>query len=213
MKKDITFAIAALILVFTVLSVRAHSTPLVRDNHIDWSSRADRLIDVEDWQGLLDLGLKWTERESANALAWFSLGMAYGNLERYNDAIEAYRQGVYFAPDSFVGWYDLGNSYGQANRYNDAITAYAQATKIDPNNIDALVNLGHAYIQVDRYEDAVEIFSRTSKMDPGNKRIWNNLAIAYFLSGNKTAAEGAARELRRLDPIQAEKVLGVIKSP
>ena len=209
----IVSAATAMILLISVLLVPAVGySPTTQGDHTDWSTVADRLIEAEDWQGLLDLSVRWTQHEPENATAWFDAGMAYGNLERYREAAEAYRKGVELSPDSSSGWYDLGNSYGLTDRYDDAIAAYVEAIRLDPDNLDALINLGHAYIQVDRYDKAIQIFHRARSIDPASARVWNNLAIAYFLAGNKAEALHAVLELKRLDPTQAEKVQRVINA-
>jgi len=82
---------------------------------------------MKDWQGLLEWCLKWTKSEPENADAWHSLGGAYGYLNRYNDAVEAYRQAIKINPENADAWHNLGVAYYKLNRYNDAIEAYRQA--------------------------------------------------------------------------------------
>jgi len=205
-------AIAFLVLALAAPVALAYS-PATKRSHTDWSAQADRLIEAEDWQGLLDLSQRWAEHEPQEATAWFDQGMAYGNLHRYDEAIEAYRRGLKLYPDSSAAWFDLGNSYGMKDRYDQAIGAYTEAFRIDPRNLDILVNLGHAYIQVDRYDNAIQMLDRASRIDPTSVRVWNSLAIAFFLKGDKAAARNAALKLKRLDPHQADRVLKVISSP
>jgi len=205
-------AIALLAFALAAPAIYAYS-PTTKSGRVDWPAQADMLIEAEDWQGLLDLSQRWAEREPQNPTARFDEGMAYGNLRRYDEAIEAYRRGLKLYPGSSAAWFDLGNSYGMKDRYAEAIEAYTEAARIDPRNLDILVNLGHAYIQVDRYDNAIQMLDRASRIDPTSVRVWNNLAIAFFLKGDKAAARNAALKLKRLDPHQADKVLKVISSP
>ena len=64
----------------------------------EWLKRAIALEQMKDWQGMLDWCRKWTKSEPKNADAWYNLGIAYVNLNRYNDAIEAYRQALRINP-------------------------------------------------------------------------------------------------------------------
>ena len=77
--------------------------------------------------------------------AWYNLGVAYINLNRYNDAIEAYRQALRINPEDADAWNNLGIAYRHLNRYNDAIEAYRQALRINPEYAAAWYNLGVAY--------------------------------------------------------------------
>ena len=56
--------------------------------------KALELEEAEDWNGLLVHVQKWTKAESENSIAWYVLGIAYGNLDRHDDAIAAYREGT-----------------------------------------------------------------------------------------------------------------------
>jgi tetratricopeptide (TPR) repeat protein len=77
-------------------------------SHTEWTKRAIALQKAKDWQGLLDWSLKWTKSEPENAHAWFSLGGAYSHLNRFNDAVKAYRQAVRIDPEYVDGWCGLG---------------------------------------------------------------------------------------------------------
>ena len=61
-------------------------------------------------------------------------GITYDNLNRYNDAIEAYRQALRINPEYADAWDNLGFAYRKLNRYNDAIEAYRQALRINPED-------------------------------------------------------------------------------
>jgi hypothetical protein len=119
------------------------------DSADEWENRSNKLIQMKDWQGLIDCGRKWTKREAESPKAWTCLGYAYFMLKRYNDSIEAFHQSLRIS-----------------------------------------INPGENF----------EAF------------IWRHIAIAYAFSGNKTAALEANRELRRLDPAQADILLKTIKS-
>ncbi len=176
----------------------------------EWSKRAKVLFDMEDWQGLLDWCLKRTKSEPENADAWLYLGVAYSCLNRYNDAIEAFRQVVRIDPEHATSWYNLGDAYFFLKRYNDAIDAYRQAVRINPEYARTWYMLGGAYYSLDRYEDALEAFRESVRIDPEDARAWFMLGGTYFYSGNRTAALEAEQKLRRLDPEMADELFNLI---
>jgi cytochrome c-type biogenesis protein CcmH/NrfG len=179
-------------------------------SHAEWLKRAIALETKEDWQGLLDLSLKWTQNEPNNASAWFNLGIAYKHLDRYDDAFEAFRQSVRIEGNAFFAWLGLGAAYNDLHRYNDAIGAYRQAIRIDPQDADAWSYLGSTYYDLHRYDDAIGAYRQAIRLKPDVANAWYGLGYTYFLTGNKTAALGAVRELQRLNPEQADKLFNLI---
>ena len=217
----------------------------------EWRKRAVALSTADDCQGMLDWGRKWTENEPKNADAWASLGLTYNSLQRYNDAIEAFRQAIGVDQKCALAWYGLGIAYDGLWHDNDAIeichNEWLQACHIawlkgtvalgtaedwqidlgrewedwhmidwgrnyaehEPKNGEGWINLGIIYLLVQRYKEAIKAFSM-AWVDPGHDpSTWNNLGIAYFLSGNRTAALDAVRELQHLDPAQADKLFNL----
>lgn len=176
----------------------------------EWLKRVIAFEKLEDWQGLLDWCQNWTNSEPKNAEAWNNLGIAYGNLKRYNDEIEAYRQALRINPEYAEAWNNLGIEYRKLKRHNDAIEAYRQAIRINPEYASAWYNLGIAYDNLNRHNDAIEAYRQAIHISPKDAYAWNNLGIVYLRSGNRTAALDAVEELRRLDPARADKLFKLI---
>lgn len=175
---------------------------LVAEGHgqTEWLKRSIALEKREDWQGLLDWCRKWTKNEPINADAWNNLGIAYGRLKRYNDAVEALRQALRINPEYAAAWYNLGNAYFYLKRYNESIEAYRQALRIDPEDADAWYNLGRAYYHLKRHNDAIDAYRQALRINPENADAWNNLGEAYGHLGRYNDAIEACRQALRIDP-------------
>ena len=65
----------------------------------------------EGLAGIARLVSKVDEKRTKDTEAWYSLGVAYGKLGRYNDAIEAFRQALRINPEDAAAWYNLGVTY------------------------------------------------------------------------------------------------------
>jgi cytochrome c-type biogenesis protein CcmH/NrfG len=59
-------------------------------------------------------------------------------------------------------------------------------------------------------EVLLNAFRQVLRINPEDADAWYNLGIAYALSGNRTSALGAVRELRRLDPKRANDLFNLI---
>jgi cytochrome c-type biogenesis protein CcmH/NrfG len=170
----------------------------------EWVKRAIALENLKDWQRLLDWCRKWTKSEPEDTIAWYSLGVAYGKFNRYNDAIEAYRRALRNNPEYAITWYSLGNAYAKLNRYNDAIEAYRQALRINPEDAEAWYNLGVTYGKLNRYNDAIEASRQALRINPKNVDAWNNLGVTYGDLNRYNDAIEAYRQALRINPEYAD---------
>jgi tetratricopeptide (TPR) repeat protein len=166
----------------------------------EWLKGVVAIEEMKDWHGLLDWCLKWTKSDPKNGYAWSLLGVAYSNLNRYDDAIKAYRQALRIDPEYANAWVNLGVTYSNLNRYDDAIEAFRQALRIDPKDAGAWVNLGVAYRNLNRYDDAIEAYRQALRIDPKDAGAWVNLGVAYRNLNRYDDAIEAYRQALRIDP-------------
>jgi len=132
----------------------------------EWLERSIALEKRKDWQELLDWNRKWTESEPEDPIAWTTLGATYGDLKRYDDAIEALRQALRIDPECAEAWYYLGIAYIKLKRYDDAIEAYRQALRISPKDAKAWYDLGIAYALSDNRTAALDAIRQLRRLDP-----------------------------------------------
>jgi cytochrome c-type biogenesis protein CcmH/NrfG len=154
----------------------------------------------KDWSGLYVWSLLWTTSEPDDAIAWFYLGFAYGELGRLNDAIEAYRQALRIDPEYAFAWYNIGTAYSKLGRHNDTIEALRQALRIGPEHALAWFNIGNAYNALGRHNDAIEALRQALRIDPEYAVAWSNLGTAYNALGRDNDAIEAYRQGLRIDP-------------
>ena len=107
----------------------------------EWMKRAIALEEKKDWLGMLDWCQKWTKSEPNNANAWYGLGIAYGWLKRYDDAVEALRQAIRINPEHALAWYILGATYAHSGNKTAAMNAVQELRRLDPERADKLFNL------------------------------------------------------------------------
>ncbi|MGD0627208.1 MAG: tetratricopeptide repeat protein, partial [Thermodesulfobacteriota bacterium] len=94
----------------------------------------------ERLEGLLEWGRKRTAKEPENALAWYELRAAYDGLNRYDDAIEAYRQAIRIEPKDVDAWYNLGVAYSSSGNRTAALNAVQELRCLDSTSADKLFN-------------------------------------------------------------------------
>ena len=72
------------------------------------SHGAEALEKARDWEGLLAHSRRWTQAEPSTSVAWYKLDCAYRKLDRFPEAIEAYREALRLDPDYAPAWNDFG---------------------------------------------------------------------------------------------------------
>jgi len=154
--------------IFLTMPVSSHGLTYTawESSQADWEKHAVDLEDMRDWKGMLNWCMKWAKNDPNNFKAWFGLGAAYANIDKHDDAIEAYLRALSIDPETANAWYNLGYSYFRLNLYNNAVEAYSQALRIDPEMTNAWYNLGAAYAKLNRYDDAIKAFFQSQSMDP-----------------------------------------------
>ena len=171
---------------------------------LDFYDKAVELEKAEDWNGLLAHCKRWTEAESENALAQFSLGVAYDNINHYDDAIAAYREALRINPEDADVWYNLGNAYGNLDRHDDAIAAFREAVQTNPEDASAWNNLGVAYGNINRYDDEIAAYREALRINPKHADAWHNLGVAYGKLDRHNDEIAAYREAVRINPEYAD---------
>ncbi len=158
------------------------------------------------WKNSSTLFTHAIEVTQNNYLAYCNLGIAYGELGRWQDEIEAYKQAIKIRikPEDVKAYYNLGNAYAKLGRYHDAIEALKQAIRIKPDLAEAHYILGNAYLNLGRYQDAVEAFNQAIRIKPDYANAHNILGVAYASLGRLQDAIETFRQAIRIKPDDAD---------
>ena len=171
----------------------------------EWLKKAGELWDKNDWPGLLNYSLRWTQAMHEDAEAWYSMGIAYHEIKQYPKAIEAYQQAIRINPEDADVWYNLGHVYCLIKQYPKAIEAYQQAVRINPGFSDFRDSLRETYITLKQYPEAIEVCQQSIRIDPEDASAWHNLGEAYELNGQTGKVMEVYKRLKTLDPNMADK--------
>lgn len=176
-----------------------------------WVQRAVALEKAQKWEEMLAWCQQWTGKEPQSAAAWYSLGNAYGNLNRHQEAIDAYRQALKIRPNDAKVWCNLGAAFNTLKRHDEAIDGYRQALKIDPADAVTWNNLGNAYGDLKRHDEAIEAYRQALKIRPDYAEAWCNLGKTYTdLKRHDQAIETYRQALTiRPDSVEAWYNLGI----
>jgi tetratricopeptide (TPR) repeat protein len=130
----------------------------------------------------------------------YNLGASYGELGRWQEAIDEYKQAIRIKPDYADAHNNLGAVYSKLGRYQDAIEAFSHAIKIKTDYAEAQYNLGITYGKLGRYQDAIEAFSQAIKIKTDYAEAHYNLGVAYYKLGRYQEAVDAYKQAIRIKP-------------
>jgi tetratricopeptide (TPR) repeat protein len=179
-------------------------------NRSEWLAQARTLEKHRDWNGLMALARQWTWIENDNALAWFVLGRACGELKRYPEAIAAYQRALGIDPADIHARNNLGNVYRDSRRYRDALHAYREAVRIDPNYLPAWNNLGRTFYAMKGQIGVIDAVERVRRVNPELATAWYSLMIGYYQTRDDAAAREALDLLRRMTPEEIDRLFGIL---
>jgi len=94
------------------------------------------------------------EIDPNNYRAHYNLGIAYFNLNRFEEALSAYNNAISIKPDYKHGYYNIGLLHEETENLEKAVEAYEKALKIDPNYIYAMHALKAVRLNLDSHAAA-----------------------------------------------------------
>ena len=135
------------------------------------------------FQTALSLKSKWPE-------AWNALGHVFADLQRNDEAAQAFVHAVEQAPTQASYWNNLAAAYSYANRISKAVDALEseQRAAASVMTFADWYNLGNGFLVMQEFKSAAGAYRQALKMNPGFAAAWNNVGTLEGMLGNTTAA-------------------------
>ena len=164
---------------------------------------------VEEFEKAIEAGV--SEKKLKNI--YFYLGNSYRNLDKKEEAIEAYNKSLEKDPKFYPSLVELGATYRLKGKYKEAIKCYKKALKISPNYADAYMRLGVAYVKLGEIEKAIKSAEKAVKLAPDNDVAHANLALVYAKAARfddadasiQTAKDNGYKNMKKLKALVARE--------
>ena len=130
----------------------------------------------------------------------YKLGMAYGGVKRYSEAVQAFQVATEFVPNFTEAYQAMADAYAALNQpdlatyalgmeayskkdYKSALDLLLKATQAQPNFAPGFAGLGEVYEATNDLKDAQTAYTTAIKIDPNNFAATNGLERVNLLLG------------------------------
>lgn len=138
--------------------------------------------------------------DEARAIAVFRLGNVYFDLERGQEALDAYQEALERGYDPADVHFRIGTVFEWGNDHDAALEHFSACLQTNPEHVGALGALGQLHEHEDRNDEALACYERLAAIDPEDDE---NLLRIGALRQDAGDAEGAIEAFERvleLDP-------------
>ena len=121
-------------------------------------------------------------------------GASNAALQRYDAAIDSYKQALKIKPDYADAYYNMGNAQKNKGDLDAAIDSYKQALKIKPDYADAYYNMGIVLRAKGDLDAAIDSYKQALKIKPDYAKV-KHLVASLTGETTKTAPREYVEDL------------------
>jgi TolA-binding protein len=118
----------------------------------------------------------WDKAIAANpkfAEAYNNRGLAFYNLNLYQEALQDFSQSIRMKPDYAEAFNNRGNVYYELDQYEKAQADFDQSLKLKPKYPKAQMNRGLAFFQMQKMDQACDDFRRACDLGECDALQWS----------------------------------------
>ncbi|GMH30131.1 hypothetical protein Nepgr_031974 [Nepenthes gracilis] len=131
--------------------------------------------------------------------AMYNLGVAYGEMLKFDMAIVFYELAFHFNPHCAEACNNLGVIYKDRENLDKAVECYQMALTINPNFSQSLNNLGVVYTVQGKMDAAANMIEKAIIANPTYAEAYNNLGVLYRDAGDISRAIEAYEHCLKID--------------
>ena len=128
--------------------------------------------------------------------------------ERYEDAIELYKQVLEVSPDFVNARFQLGIVYGAVGDFENSVKEFEYIYKLSPDDPEVMMVLGYTYAQNRQHHDAIRILKKLITKEPENDEARLILGTEYVLIDRNDKAVAQYDILVKMGSIEKANTLG-----
>lgn len=133
-----------------------------------------------DYEHTKEAFLKMSRNSPSAEMYYYRLGSIEESFERWDNAINSYKDALKANPDFIDALNNLSELYLRRNNYQEAKDLCLRLIALEPDEEKTYRNrLGRIYYAQQQMTDAITEYQRAIELDPGSSANYYNLGLAY----------------------------------
>ncbi len=172
----------------------------------------DNLFQHGDIQAAIKEFLTALSLNDGNTNVRNSLGVCYGLLGQYDDAIESFTAATVTDPEEFMAFYNLGLVYMIKEDYEKALKCFDKASQLSKDVFEISIQTGRMHLELGQPQKAKIIIEKAIELKPTSALGYRLLGDCLIELGKQSDAMSAYKQAIKLHPNDASALsaLGAI---
>lgn len=125
--------------------------------------------------------LSQTLSEKPSSTHYYLRGLAYFQLERYEDSVKDYTEAIGMDPNNPNFYFYRASAFDKLKRFPETESDLKKTISLNPNASNAMNYLGYLYAEKDIYpEEASSLLNQAIALEPDNPAYQDSLGWVYF---------------------------------
>ena len=155
-------------------------------------------------QETIPVYLRLLKADDTDHVSRFNLAVAYGRLEEWSLAEQAYRRLLADNDHDVRAAYNLATLLQAQGKLADAKDQWKQVTQVDPSMPGPFASLGELYMDLQEPELAFQAFAKAANLEPNVARHWMNMGTAARSAGEMGKALASYRRAMKISGPNAD---------
>ena len=186
-----------------------HAAFLGPDTTVDFDAvslniSGDGLYTQGDLQGSINEFQHALRLDPSNVNVRNSLGVCYGVLKQYPDALSEFEAAIRSAPGEVMAVYNYGLVKMLTHHPNQALDYFLQAERIRDDIFEVTFHIGKAYLQLEQPEKGLEYFIKAESLNSKTAGVYRLMGRCHAILGARDQAIAAYSQAVRINPNDAE---------
>jgi len=164
----------------------------------------DRLYAQGDLQGSINEFQHALRLDPSNVNVRNSLGVCYGVLKQYPNALSEFEAAIRSAPGEVMAIYNYGLVKMLTHHPNQALDYFLQAERIRDDIFEVTFHIGKAYLQLEQPEKGLEYFIKAESLNSKAAGVYRLMGRCHARLGAQDQAIAAYSQAVRINPNDAE---------
>jgi Flp pilus assembly protein TadD len=176
-------------------------------------SKAEELIQKQDYAGAEPLLRKTVADDPESYVAWFDLGFVENALGKTEESISAYRKSVSAKPDVFESNLNLGlelakNGQPDAEQFLRAATQLKPTSHVAEGQARAWISLAHL-IEATKPDEAIAAYRQAATLWPKDPEPHLSAGLLMEKQNRFSDAESEYKQALTIDPSSSDAITGL----